>query len=770
MIHPPRSHGSSSAYRPALPVHFFTIVLNGEPFIRYHIEKFSTLPFEWHWHIIEGVAALRKDTAWSVAHGGHISPELHRDGLSSDGTSEYLDELALLHPDRVTIYRKSGGNFWDGKLEMINAPLVSLKEECLLWQIDADELWTPEQIMLVRRLFMAHPKKSAAYFYCNFFVGERLVVTGRGSYGNNTDYEWLRCWRFAPGCCWHSHEPPRLCVEKDGTWVDLATIDPLSHANAETYGLRFQHFAYVTEEQLRFKEAYYGYRDALKHWKSLQRHPSFPTALEKFFPWVFCHTIVDTASARKVEPLAFRNNSGNWSFVDCRDITPLPSYNGFVIQMRRIWFTLINAGRVANKISEATKPIFLAGESLRKNDFFLNCWRLYLLFRDRLTRLTVRRRPSGNKVLVVKLDAIGDFVIWLDSAKEYRRLFPSPQWELYLLGNQAWTSLAEEVHLFDEVWSLDRGRFFWQPCYRSRLIGRIRRAGFFRVITPTYSREFLFGDAIIGTCGAEERIGSQGNYSNILPMIKRLSDRWYTRLIPTSPANRTEYERNADFVRGLGSEGFRAAISRLPPCELPSEFTLSQYFVVFPGANVSGRRWPPGRFLELAGRIHVQTGWPCVVCGGPEDRQLWEKLLVNSHVPIFNWAGKTSLPQLVAIISRASLLVGNESGAIHIAAAVSTPSVCIAGGGHFGRFVPYNMKEAESEPKIVAEKMACFQCNWHCQHEVKDGVPFPCIQRVTVDLVWGEVSKLLADRNEDSDCLEMTYLAFAPSSEEEKAR
>lgn len=48
---------------PNLPVHFFTIVLNGEPFIRYHEHMLNKLPFEWHWHIVEGVAELTHDTA-----------------------------------------------------------------------------------------------------------------------------------------------------------------------------------------------------------------------------------------------------------------------------------------------------------------------------------------------------------------------------------------------------------------------------------------------------------------------------------------------------------------------------------------------------------------------------------------------------------------------------------------------------------------------------------------------------------------------------------
>src|SRR5215469_14806333 len=76
----------------ALPIHFFTIVLNGEPFIRYHEEVFRRLTMPWHWHVIEGVALLRHDTAWSLAGGGHIPADFHDRGRSRDGTSAYLDE------------------------------------------------------------------------------------------------------------------------------------------------------------------------------------------------------------------------------------------------------------------------------------------------------------------------------------------------------------------------------------------------------------------------------------------------------------------------------------------------------------------------------------------------------------------------------------------------------------------------------------------------------------------------------------------------------
>ena len=54
----------------------------------------AKLPFRWHWHVVEGVAALRHDTAWSTANGGRVTDDIHREGRSNDGTSEYLDDLA----------------------------------------------------------------------------------------------------------------------------------------------------------------------------------------------------------------------------------------------------------------------------------------------------------------------------------------------------------------------------------------------------------------------------------------------------------------------------------------------------------------------------------------------------------------------------------------------------------------------------------------------------------------------------------------------------
>ncbi|MFZ3138518.1 MAG: putative sugar O-methyltransferase, partial [Thermodesulfovibrionales bacterium] len=299
----------------ALPIHFFTIVLNGEPFIRHHIEVLKNLPFEWHWHIIEGVADLKHDTAWSLQFGARISDELHRNGLSNDGTTEYLDDLKRQYPKNITIYRKKGGAFWDGKLEMVTAPLSKIKEECLLWQVDADELWTIEQICAGLFMFTYNIEKTAAYYFCHYFVGENLITTTIDTYGNNTSYEWLRTWRFTPGDSWLSHEPPRLCRQTEkGKWVSLEKIDPFTHRETESHGLVFQHYAYVTEAQLFFKERYFGYREATNQWQRLQQQKTFPIFLREYFVWVKDGAQVNTLESQGVTPVARRSSSGAWEF------------------------------------------------------------------------------------------------------------------------------------------------------------------------------------------------------------------------------------------------------------------------------------------------------------------------------------------------------------------------------------------------------------------------------------------------------------------------
>jgi radical SAM superfamily enzyme YgiQ (UPF0313 family) len=289
-----------------LPLHFFTIVLNGMPFIKYHIKMLQSLPFDWTWHIVEGVAELNHDTGWSVITGGQVVDSFHRNGLSKDGTSEYLDSLEKEFPNKVFIYRKKEGLFWDGKVEMVNAPIENLPDKCLLWEVDVDELWDVTGISNMVRMFEENPDKWGAFVYCYYFVGPKKFITTMDTWSTRPE-DWLRVFRFHKGFRWAKHEPPTLV---DGNGIDLARRKNLTRDKTLKRNVTFQHFAYALPEQVLFKETYYGYKDALECWKKLQQANGEVVDVGQFLYWAQYGAKVRDWDVNKDGKLLY---PGNWA-------------------------------------------------------------------------------------------------------------------------------------------------------------------------------------------------------------------------------------------------------------------------------------------------------------------------------------------------------------------------------------------------------------------------------------------------------------------------
>jgi hypothetical protein len=267
-----------------LPLHFFTIVLNGRGFLERQWEMMRGLQGDWVWHVVEGAAELVGDTAWSVQSGGALREEFHRGGRSVDGTLEWLDELSRREPDRVKVYGKEG--LWQGKREMVQAPMGQLPEECLLWQLDVDELWQRGQIEEVWGKFVREPEWTGAQFFCRFFVAPNRILLNGGKYGNDPVWEWRRVWRYRRGDEWGRHEPPRLWRQTNEGPRDLFDLRPMSWGETVERGWVFDHFAYVEESQVRFKEVYYGYAGAVEGWRRLVQEEADMVEVSEYLPWI----------------------------------------------------------------------------------------------------------------------------------------------------------------------------------------------------------------------------------------------------------------------------------------------------------------------------------------------------------------------------------------------------------------------------------------------------------------------------------------------------
>lgn len=364
---------------------------------------------------------------------------------------------------------------------------------------------------------------------------------------------------------------------------------------------------------------------------------------------------------------------------------------------------------------------------------------------DRLVASLPAATPERGRVLVVRLDAIGDYILWLDAARALRTLYPKKEFEVTLLANVSWSSLAVREDCFDKVLSFDRHAFFENPFYRFRKLMEVRTAGFWVAIQPTYSREYYYGDSVIRFSGAIERIGSCGDPARMTVKDREKRESWYTRLIPADDAPMMELERNAEFVRGLGMTEFQATLPVFSPASHAPGGLPDEYYVLFPGASAENKQWPVSCFAEIAGRVHSTSGLTAVLCGGNDDLRSCAELSRRAGVPVINMAGKTSIDELAAVIANARFLVTNDTVAVHVAAAVSTPSVCIMGGAHYGRFVPYNLdaKDGKPQPVAVTHDTGCFGCDWKCTHKLGEGRPVPCIAGVSVDEVWQCVEGML---------------------------
>jgi ADP-heptose:LPS heptosyltransferase len=223
---------------------------------------------------------------------------------------------------------------------------------------------------------------------------------------------------------------------------------------------------------------------------------------------------------------------------------------------------------------------------------------LFFLFDTVLIRF-IRRGANKDSVLIVRLDAIGDFVIFLDSAKGLRELYPEKKYRLTLLGNSSWIELARELPYWDEVWAIDRKKFTENPYYRWRIMSKVRKAGFETAIEPTYSREFDLGDSIIHLSGAVHRIGWAGDFGNIKPGHKAVSDHWYSELLKNPDSGLTELEINAEFIRRLGLNDFEANIPELTINKSGADLHIDNYYVLFPGAGFETKQWPLSNFKEI---------------------------------------------------------------------------------------------------------------------------------------------------------------------------
>lgn len=357
------------------------------------------------------------------------------------------------------------------------------------------------------------------------------------------------------------------------------------------------------------------------------------------------------------------------------------------------------------------------------------------------------RKDGGNSIVLIRLDMLGDFTLWLITARFFRKLYPGRK--IILIANAEWSDFAKEFDYWDLVIPVKVDLFSNKISYRLKFLKKISQIKCEIAIQPTISRSFLVGDSIIRCINAAKKIGSKGDLNNSAYIFNFLANNWYSQLVENNAKDTTEIKKNIKFFEELSNNAFEIDFKPLPIIHdlAQIEGLEKDFFIIVPGTSPSvyQRRWPPERFALVADEIHLKTGWQTVICGGPDEKVLGDKVISNMKTSNFlNLVGKTSMQQFFEVIRGAKLLIGNESGCIHIASAVGTASVSVTGGGVFGRFIPYDNTISDlKSPLAVHHSMNCYDCRWNCIYKVEKNSPFPCIDKVRdIDVIQAASSQI----------------------------
>lgn len=342
-------------------------------------------------------------------------------------------------------------------------------------------------------------------------------------------------------------------------------------------------------------------------------------------------------------------------------------------------------------------------------------------------------RPATGKakLLVVQTAFLGDAVLTTPLLASLSQEWPeaqisvltTPQTKEIFTGHPA----LKEVLLYDKKGE-DRG---WKAWWR--LVHRIRSLRFDVAVLPHRS----FRSALlVWLARIPRRIGFSSS-----------AGRWFlTDRVPFSWSTH-DVDRNLLLLRALNLEGRSKIFSVGNASQRPAlAKELLEREGVLPGSPLVGfvpgsvwatKRWLPERFAALGDMIQKE-GARVLLIGGPSDRDSAEAVEKGMSRKPVNFVGKTNLQEATALLARCSVVVTNDSGPMHLAAAVGTPVVAIFGSTtrELG-FFPYG-----DQHRVIEKDLPCRPCGLHGHDRCPLG-HFRCMTEISAEEVFRAVREKL---------------------------
>ncbi|HNX81557.1 MAG TPA: glycosyltransferase family 9 protein [Candidatus Omnitrophota bacterium] len=161
------------------------------------------------------------------------------------------------------------------------------------------------------------------------------------------------------------------------------------------------------------------------------------------------------------------------------------------------------------------------------------------------------------------------------------------------------------------------------------------------------------------------------------------------------------------------------------------------------GKNAALKHWPAVKFAHLADRLITEMGVKVIVLGDASEKTVTETMLLAMKQRPINFTGKTTLEELLAMIANCSVLVTNDGGPLHIAAAVGTRTVSIFGPVDEIVYGPY---PASDKHIRITYPISCRPCYKNFRMSTCDR-DRECLNMIDENVVFNAVKQLLSERN-----------------------
>jgi len=348
-------------------------------------------------------------------------------------------------------------------------------------------------------------------------------------------------------------------------------------------------------------------------------------------------------------------------------------------------------------------------------------------------------RQVKNSVLVVLIAGIGDLILSSKSIRAIRKGFPNA--DIHLLTSTEASSIAENYPYIDRVWSFPIRELRNKNTHILDILMLIRklRKTPFSLAVNLYRIYSWTGTIRMGllflSLNAQVKIGH--NHKGFGFFINRMlsSETFRNRHFTDSMMDIAQLAGGISDDKGI--EVFWDKRSEKKWGHLFSGETKNLNKITIginPGGDRPNRRWNPDHYVHVADRLSEHFNEKIILLGGPGEEKIAHYIQDKMKNRPINLGGQLTLNDLVYIISQLDLLVTNDSGPMHIAAAVKTPLVAIFGPEDPIYTRPYTTKDLYT---IVHKDVDCRPCSKrNCKRPV-------CLDLITPEDVVEKCSEML---------------------------